>query len=91
MNPLIVIKLHDWLGKDGRHFFRTLAKFYKGDVIPVIKLNRSKRFLPCHAIHFREGMSVRNFLRGLDECKDWTHEQFENDYVDYIKEAMKET
>jgi hypothetical protein len=88
LDPLVVSKLHDWLGKNGRHFFRTLAKLYKGDVIPVI---RAKGIIPCHCIHFREGMQIRNYFRGLEECKEWTFDQFENDYPEYIKAAMVET
>lgn len=94
MNQDIIDKLHEWLGKDGRHYFRTLQKFY-GTVIPVIKVKIGRKltgprcYVP-YPIHLREGMQVRNFLRELDECTDWTHDQFENDYVSYIEEAMKE-
>jgi len=95
LDPIIVSKLHKWLGKEGRHFFRTLAKLYKGDVDPVMKvkcnlhLKGGISFIP-HPVHFREGMQVRNYLRGLEECQNWTHDQFENDYIEYIKAAMVE-
>lgn len=94
MNQELIKKLHDWLGKDGRHYFRTLHKLY-GTVIPVIKVKIGRKLIGprCyvpHPVHLREGMQVRNFLRGLDECANWTHDQFENDYVSYIEEAMKE-
>lgn len=96
MNQKVIEKLHEWLGPKGRHFFRTCAKLYKGDVIPVIRvridtISPLARFqIMPHAVHFREGMQVRNFLRALPECKDWTFEMIEEGYVDYIKEAMKE-
>jgi hypothetical protein len=83
-DPAIVDKLHDWLGVTGRLTFRGWQKTY-GTVIPVIP-----RATYPHCVHFNEGMDIRNFLRGLPECKFWTHDQFENEYPIYIKLAMQE-
>lgn len=91
LDPEVIQSLHKWLGPGGRRFFRTLAKLYKGDVIPVLKLNYTKKHIPVHPVHLREGMQVRNFLRTLPQTKDWSFEEFENDYWLYIKAAMKES
>lgn len=86
----VVESLHNWLGSSGRRFFRTLAKLYKGDVIPVLRLNYIRKHVPAHSVHLREGMQIRNYLRSLPNTKGWSFDQFENDYHLYIKAAMKE-
>lgn len=82
-DPVIVEKLRGYLGNSGRECFQEYLETH-GEVCPVFVY----KGIP-YAVHFREGMQVRNFLRGLDECKDWTHDQFEEDYVKYIEEAIK--
>ena len=82
VDPAIVRKLHDWLGSEGRSIFRIWESEY-GTVTPIIMEDKYP-----HAVHFREGMQVRNFLIGLDECKFWNYDQFENEYPVYIKLAM---
>lgn len=63
--PTAYRKLDLFLGKDGKRFFH-LLKLITGTVSPVIK---RKHFV--HAVHFREGMTVRNWMRAQDEFKDW--------------------
>lgn len=41
-----------------------------------------------HPVHFREGMSVRNFLRTLSECKDWTPNDFDSRWADLVERAI---
>ena len=83
-DPLIVKSLHKWLGKSGVKLFKEFQVKY-GEVCPVFL---GKHNIP-HPVHLREGMQIRNFLRELPECKGWTHDQFEEDYVKYIEEAIK--
>ena len=40
--------------------------------------------MPGHPIHLREGMQIRNFIRALPKCKDWTAERIENGWTDVI-------
>ena len=83
----LVKKLSEWLGDDGLHFFRTLYKL-TGSYIPVLKLNYEKKGVPAHPVHFREGVSVRNFLREQNECGNWSFEEIENNYALVIREAV---
>jgi hypothetical protein len=54
-------KLLAWLGYDGVAFFQMCVDTYGGMTEAVW----SEGGIP-HAIHFREGMQVRNFLRGFE-------------------------
>lgn len=68
----IVEKTSQWLGNDGKKFF-TQVLLKEGDLI---------------AVHFRQGMQVRNFLRGLEECKEWNDHDFDNNWMFIIKECL---
>ena len=41
-----------------------------------------------HAVHFSEGMQVRNFLRQQPETKDWTDHDFDNRYIPLLNEVI---
>ena len=44
-----------------------------------------------HAVHFQEGMQVRNFLRGLEECEGWTTDDFDDYWAKLVEDAIEET
>jgi len=80
-------RLDKWLGKDGRTFFADVKRT-RGTVLAVIPgpvING--RSIP-HAVHFREGMQVRNWLRSQPECKDWTDQDFDNKWVGLVEEVL---
>lgn len=41
-----------------------------------------------HPVHFREGMQVRNFLRTLSECKDWTSHDLDDRWEGLVERAI---
>lgn len=69
----IAKKTKKWLGKDGCAFFAK-ELLSEGDWIHI---------------HFREGMQVRNFLRSLTECKDWTDHNFDDNWREIVKQAIQ--
>jgi len=73
-----------WLGDQGILFFRDVRKEY-GRINAVWV---EEGGIP-HAVHFREGMEVRNQLRSTDECKDWDAHDLDDSWVGIIEEAIK--
>lgn len=73
----------DWLRAYGIQFFREIKEKH-GRIDAVW----NEGGIP-HAVHFREGMAVRNFLRAQPECKDWTDHDLDNNWVEVIEEAIK--
>jgi hypothetical protein len=81
-NP-IAVAVRRWLGTEGLKFFRKMKRDH-GRVDAVYMEGR----LP-HPVHFREGMSVRNFMRRLHECKDWTSIELDDNWVGVVEEALR--
>lgn len=67
----IIDKVGNWLGKENVRWFGHI-KGLKGRVNTVLRLNYAKKHMPAHPIHLREGMQIRNYMRGLPECNGWT-------------------
>ena len=42
-----------------------------------------------HAVHFREGMQVRNFLRTLPQCKDWSCHKLDDEWAKIVEDALE--
>ena len=77
-------RLQKFLGKKGIHFFWTLIRLY-GTANPII---RRKGPIPVHPVHFREGMTIRNWLRNQPECKEWDHNRLDCDWCKLVKQAV---
>jgi hypothetical protein len=77
----IVIEASKFLGKEGRQCFREYKMKY-GTVSPVIPGR-----IP-HPVHFREGMVVRNCLRKLEACKDWTDHDYDDTWIEVVERAI---
>lgn len=84
----LVTKLSKWLGDDNLRYFKHL-KGLKGTYCPVLKLNKKRKGIPAHPVHLREGMQIRNWMRGQDECKDWSGHDFDNNWTKLIDLAIK--
>lgn len=82
--PDLTERLQKFLGKDGIHFFWTLIRLY-GTPNAII---RTKGLIPSHPVHFREGMTIRNWLRDQPECKDWDHNRLDCDWSKLVKQAV---
>ncbi|HET6255842.1 MAG TPA: hypothetical protein VFE32_17325 [Puia sp.] len=85
----IIEKVAAFIGKENIRWFRHV-KGLKGGINVILRLNFQKKKIPVHPIHLREGMQIRNFLRGLPECKTWTHEDFERGWIDVIELLIKQ-
>ena len=74
-----------WLGEEGIRYFRHL-KGLKGTVVPVLG---SKKGMPW-PVHLREGMQIRNWLRGNTELgKKLDSVELDDCYVSILEEAIK--
>jgi len=78
----LVEKTREWLGVDGLKFFRDVKEKY-GEVAAVWMDGP----IP-HAVHFREGMQVRNFMRETGLCEDWTHHELDDNWEDLIEKVI---
>lgn len=76
-----VSALRKWLGTDGIIHFSEMFNRH-GTISTAIDMNSvntgSKTINIPHPVHFREGMQVRNFLRTLPECANWTQDELDN-------------
>lgn len=70
----IVKRTNKWLGNEGRKHFIKVL-LRENDLISE---------------HFTSGMQIRNFLRSLDECKDWDAHEFDNNWMYIIKECLRQ-
>lgn len=93
--------LRTWLGDDGAEHLRRLRDKYGdgfchavivGEDLLVIYPERTARVMMDmgipHPVHFREGMSIRNFLRRSGLCTGWTHGDLEALWDQVTKEAI---
>jgi hypothetical protein len=72
IRPEMVEALKGFLGSEGiKHFTKIYEKH--GTLMAVEQHGRYP-----HAIHFREGMMVRNFLRSTGLCENWDAHDYDN-------------
>lgn len=86
----LIDAMRKYLGKEGKEFFvECLTEF--GEVSPVIPPNHKLGWpsIP-KAVHFREGMDVRNFLRTQRECWNWPHHDLDNLWAVVVEKAIQE-
>jgi len=79
----IVNKTKEWLKEEGIKFFTDLKEKH-GEILAVY----NEGGIP-HPVHFREGMQVRNFLRGLELCKEWSAHELDDNWANLIEECIK--
>lgn len=79
--------LYDFLGYDNLRYFDVIKRV-KGDINCVLRLNASKRGIPVHPVHLREGMQIRNWMRTRHECTGWTSHDFDNNWVPLVEMAI---
>jgi len=83
----IIEQLREWLGEDGLSFFRECKEKY-GMVSPVYP-EPGCEDMPTipHPVHFREGMTVRNFLRRITN-HGWTAHEYDDRWADLVDRAI---
>lgn len=80
----IIDKVREWLGEEGISFFRDIQSQY-GTVNAVWPVDSPLGPIP-HSVHFREGMQVRNFLRGIVK---WSAHEYDNNWSSIVEQAIK--
>ena len=76
----LVKKLREWLKEDGIQYFSEIKR--KHGRVDAVWMEGN---LP-HAVHFREGMQVRNFLR---QHVKWDAIKLDNSWVSLVEESIK--
>jgi len=80
-------RLREWLGPEGIVFFSGLMQEH-GTLLAILKVPLSEgRWIPW-SVHFREGMTVRNWLRGQPETKDWDYDKLSDEWENVVKKAL---
>jgi len=79
----LVEKTKGWLQEEGIKHFRDIKETH-GEIAAVFM----EGSIP-HAVHFNEGMSVRNFMRQSGECKNWTAHEFDDNWESLIEKVIK--
>lgn len=78
----LIEKTRKFLGEDGLEFFKEMKRKH-GEYAAVFM----KGGIP-HAVHFREGMQVRNFMRH-NGCEDWDAHDLDDTWVSLIEKVIE--
>lgn len=79
----LVKALRAWLGDNGIYFFSMCLAEY-GTVSPILRGR-----IP-HPVHWREGMTVRNFMRRSGFCDGWTDNELDETWCAAVELALAE-
>lgn len=79
----LVSRVRKWLGPAGVEHFRDIKK--KHGKINAVWMDG---IIP-HPVHFREGMQVRNFMRGTGLCDGWTAHDYDNFWIPVVERAIQ--
>jgi len=79
----LIEKTIKWLGEDGIIFFKQCKRKY--GKINVVYMDGS---IP-HPVHLKEGMAVRNFMRKTEFCKNWSSNDFDDNWVFLIEKCLE--
>jgi len=98
ITPELVTHIREAIGPEGVRCFQLYKRDY-GEVGPVIppevgrpeELSLGRGFGIPHAVHFREGMQVRNMMRQSGLCDDWDDHDLDNNWAAVIEEAIKDS
>ena len=80
----VIGAVREWLRPEGRAFFCEILLLH-GKINAVYMEGN----IP-HPVHFREGMQIRNFLRGLEDCKEWTAHDYDDNWIEIVEKAIVE-
>ncbi len=84
----MIEEFKQWLGQDGISYFRHL-KGLTGEYSPVLRLNYERKGIPTHPVHFREGMSIRNWMRTREEYKLLDSEKLDSEWIVLVEKACE--
>lgn len=77
-------KCQNWLGEKGINHFKMILKEH-GTLNAVWQ----EESIP-HIVHFREGMQIRNFMRSLNEFKNWNAHELDDNWQLFVLECIGE-
>jgi len=80
----LVTRVHTFLGSEGLKAFGDWFEEY-GTVSPMLSFSNG---FP-HAVHFHEGMQVRNFMRNTGLCDSWTDHDLDNLWAEVVCIALR--
>ena len=83
MEAYVIEDFKKWLGKNGISYFQSLKKIH-GTVSPVLMESGIPR-----PVHFREGMQIRNWMRGHKAFTGYTDHDFDNNWISLVEEAIQ--
>lgn len=82
--------LKKYLGEENLRYFRHL-KGLKGSVFPILKLNYKRKGIPMHPVRLREGMQIRNWMRGkFPEFRNLSQNKIEKYAEDLVEKAISD-
>ncbi len=83
----LVEHVRKYLGESGAKFFAdVMADHGRYNAVYSVNVGRG-RPIP-HSVHFREGMQVRNAMRGHADCEEWTAQDLDNTWVRVIEVCL---
>ncbi len=88
INPVVIDKVRVFLGYDGCAFFLMCKDEYQ-TVSPTWVEGKGRNKI-THPVHLREGMEVRNFMRGLGLLNDWTDKDFDKGWMKVIEMILED-
>lgn len=87
IDPALPERMAEWLGKDGIEFFYHCLVLY-GNISPVYSGGVAGGVKIPHAVHFQEGMQVRNFMRDTKLCLGWSAIDYDDRWEEVVHEAL---
>ena len=70
------------------HLIRETKKWLGKAGIAYFKmLNEKNAFIE---VHLTDGMQVRNFMRQSGQCEEWDAHDLDNNWIELIKECIKD-
>jgi hypothetical protein len=79
----LVSAVREWLGEDGINFFQSVKESH-GRIDAIW----NEGGIP-HAVHFREGMEVRNFMRSTGKVDHWSCRDLDDLWIEVVEKAIE--
>ena len=81
----LVTRTREWLRDVGIKFFQKLIEEH--GKINCCYPEPGAPKIP-HSVHFREGMQVRNFMRGTGLCDGWSDHDYDDLWIPLIEKVL---
>ena len=88
INPVVIDKVKNFISYDGCAFFLMCKEEYR-TVSPTWIEGKGRNKI-THSVQLREGMAVKNFIRGLGLLNDWTEKDFDKGWVKVIEIILED-